>query len=94
MIELIQYIISNISFIRTYDIVYLGQKIKCSYKIPESFNEEHSMEITGAMTDDRDHKLTLSLEIESNVPIFNSKTIMPSDHIITNAQNNKITLTL
>lgn len=88
MLELIQYIVSNLSFIRTYDIMYLGQKIKCSYRIPESFSDEHSMEIDGAMTDDRDHKLTLSLEVESNIPIFNSKTIMPSDLIITDTQNN------
>lgn len=82
MLELIQYIISNLSFIRTYDIMYLGQKIKCSYKIPESFSDEHSMEIDGAITDDRDHKLNLSLEIESNIPIFNNKTIMSGDNIV------------
>lgn len=82
LLELIQYIISNLSFIRTYDIMYLGQKIKCSYKIPESFSDEHAMEIDGALTDDRDHKLNLSLEIESNVPVFNNKTIMSGDNII------------
>lgn len=82
MLELMQYIISNLSFIRTYDIMYLGQKIKCSYKIPESFSDEHSIEIDGAITDDRDHKLNLSLEIESNIPVFNNKTIMSGDNII------------
>lgn len=82
MLELIQYIISNLSFIRTYDIMYLGQKIKCSYKIPDSFNDEHSMEIDGAIADDRDHKLNLSIEIESNIPVFNNKTIMSGDNIV------------
>lgn len=77
MLELIQGIIANLAFIRTYDIVYLGQKIKCSYKIPESFSEEHSMDIDGAMSDNREHVLTLSIEVETNMPIFNNKTIMP-----------------
>lgn len=78
MLELIQYIIANLSFIRTYDIVYLGQKIKCSYKIPESFGEEHTMELDGALSDNREHSLSLSVEIETSLPIFNNRTIMPS----------------
>lgn len=82
MLELIQYIIANLAFIRTYDIIYMGQKIKCSYKIPESFGEEHSMEIDGAMSDNREHSLSLSIEVETNMPIFNNRTIMPADNII------------
>lgn len=78
MLELIQSVIANLSFIRTYDIVYLGQKIKCSYKIPEGFGEEHTMELDGAMSDNKSHALTLSLEVETNIPVFNPKTIMPS----------------
>ena len=83
MLELIQYIISNIAFIRTYDIMYMGQKIKCSYKIPDSFDEEHSMELDGAMSDNRLHSLSVSIELETNMPIFNNKTIM-ENKVITN----------
>lgn len=75
MLELIQYIISNLAFIRTYDIVYMGQKIKCSYKIPDSFSDEHTMDIDGSFSDAREKTLSLSIEIESNIPIFNNKTI-------------------
>jgi hypothetical protein len=78
MLELIQNIIANLTFIRTYDIMYLGQKIKCSYKIPESFGEEHTMELDGALSENRNHSLTLSLEVETNMPVFNNKTIMPA----------------
>ena len=76
MLELIQYVISNLAFIRTYDIVYMGQKIKCSYKIPESFGEEHTMEIDGALSDSRQHALNLSVEVETNFPVFNNRTII------------------
>ena len=87
MLELIQYIIANLSFIRTYDIVYLGQKIKCSYKIPESFGEEHTMELDGALSDNREHSLSLSVEIETSLPIFNNRTIMPSKIITKTVAN-------
>lgn len=78
MLELIQYVISNLSFVRTYDIVYMGQKIKCSYKIPESFSDEHTMDLDGAVSDNREHNLSLSVEVETNMPIFNNRTIMPA----------------
>lgn len=81
MLELIQYIISNLSFIRTFDIIYMGQKIKCSYKIPDNFGEEHTMELDGTITENRDHILNLSVEVESNMPVFNNKTVMPPVYI-------------
>lgn len=83
MLELIQYIIANLAFIRTYEIVYMGQKIYCSYKIPDSFSDEHTMDIDGSMSDGKDHTLSLSIEVEANMPVFNNKTIMPADKIIT-----------
>lgn len=78
MLELIQYVISNLAFVRTYDIVYMGQKIKCSYKIPDSFSDEHTMELDGAVSDNREHNMNLSIEVETNMPIFNNRTIMPA----------------
>lgn len=88
MLELIQYVISNLSFIRTFNIVYMGQKIKCSYKIPDSFGEEHTMELDGGMSDGKEHTLSLSIEVETNIPIFNNKTIMSADSIISNIDKN------
>ena len=75
MLELIQYVISCLAFIRTFDVIYMGQKIKCSYKIPEAFGEEHSMEIDGSLSDGKEHKLNLSIELETNMPIFENRTI-------------------
>lgn len=89
MLELIQYIITQLLFIRTFDIIYMGQKIKCSYKIPENFSEEHTMEIDGATSDGRLHSLNLSIEVETNIPVFNNKTIVPTTIITT---TNKINI--
>lgn len=82
MLELMQYVIANLAFIRTFDIVYLGQHIKCSYKIPDSFSEEHTMEIDGALSDNREHTMSMTLEVEANMPIFNNRTIMPANKLI------------
>lgn len=87
MLELIQYVVTNLAFVRTYDIVYLGQKILCSYKIPDSFSEEHTMDIDGALAENREHSLNLSIEVESNIPVFNNRTIMPSKLISTTVSN-------
>lgn len=78
MLELIQYVITNLAFIRTYEIIYMGQNIKCSYKIPESFSDEHTIDIDGSLSDNREHSLNLSIEVETNMPVFNNRTIMPS----------------
>ena len=75
------------AFVRTYDIVYLGQKIKCSYKIPDSFGEEHTMDIDGSLSEAREHSLSLSIEVETNMPVFNTRTIMPSKIISTTIAN-------
>ena len=60
----------------------MGQNITCSYKIPDSFGEEHTMDIDGSLSDNRTHSLNMSLEVETNMPVFNNRTIMPADNII------------
>lgn len=92
MLEIIQYIISNFAFIRTYDIMYMGQKIKCSYKIPEAFSDEHTMDIDGAYGDNRDHSMSLSIEVEGNMPVFNNRTIVDATKIITIVKNTQETI--
>jgi hypothetical protein len=62
--------------------MYMGQKIKCSYRIPESFEGEHVMELDGSLTDAREHSMSMSLEIETNMPVFSNKTMMSTDKII------------
>lgn len=82
MLELVQQVLTKLSFIRTFNITYLGQMITCSYKIPESFNEEHLTDLDGTTTDSKSKTLTLSLEIETNLPVISSKTVMSTDDMI------------
>lgn len=88
LLELIQQIISKLSFIRTYNITYMGQVIKCSYRIPDSLSGEHLTDIDESTQDNRCRILTLSLEVESNFPVFSNKTIISTDQIIRKINNN------
>jgi hypothetical protein len=83
MLELVQQVITKLSFIRTYDIMYMGQAIKCSYRLPDNFSEEHLTELDGMTQDDRSHTLQISLEVETNLPVFSPRTMMDAGKIIT-----------
>ena len=80
LLETIQRIISNLSFIRTFNITYLGQKITCSYKIPESLEGEYSVDIDGAYSDSKAKKVSLSIEVETYFPIYNKRSVISADH--------------
>jgi hypothetical protein len=40
------------------------------------------MELDGSLTDAREHSMSMSLEIETNIPVFSNKTMMSTDKII------------
>lgn len=82
LLELIQQSISKLSFIQTYYITYMGQSILCSYKIPESFEGDFSITLDGAYSDNKSRKMSLSIEVETNFPVFNNRSIIQSDNII------------
>ena len=82
--ELTQYILTKLCFIQTYNIVYLGQTIKCSYKIPDQFTGEYLTELTGSTNDNRCKTMELTLEIETNLPVFSIGTVVSTEHAIVN----------
>lgn len=77
-LELVQQIITKQSYIKTFNIEYMGQNIHCSYNWPDSFDGEHLMEFDLATTENRNHMLSLDIEIESNIPIYDPKTSIPA----------------
>ena len=82
LLELVQQTLTNLAFIRTYHITYMGQQITCSYKIPEAFSGEHITELDGKTQDDKCHTLPLTIEVETNLPVFEKRTIMNADSYI------------
>lgn len=89
MLILIQQIITKLMFVRTYNITYLGQVIKCSYKVPEAFQDEHTIEFSGDMSEKTNKKINLSIEVETNIPVYNLKTVMNINSVIKNCNRAK-----
>ncbi len=85
-LELMQHIVTKLVFIKTYKIEYLGQNILCSYKVPETLSDEHLAELSGDINDSKDHFINLSIELETNIPVFDNRT-MVEHKIITNPVN-------
>ena len=69
----------------------MGQQIICSYKIPEAFSGEHLTEMDGKTQDDKYHTLPLTIEIETNLPVFEKRTIMSADNYISGYKHNLYT---
>ena len=88
LLELTQQIITKLSFIRTYNITYMGQSIQCSYKIPESFSGEHLTDLDGQTTDSKCHSMSITIEVETNFPVFEPQACMPSDKYILRHKHN------
>lgn len=88
LLELVQQVLTKLSFIKTYNITYLGQEIKCSYKIPESFSGEHLTDLDGSTTDSKCQTLNLSIEVETNIPVYSPRTIMDSSKYIVTYESN------
>lgn len=82
LLESIQQVISKLSFVRTFNITYMGQKITCSYKIPESLEGEYSLDIDGAYSENKYRTMSISIEVESCYPIFNNRSVIQGDHFI------------
>lgn len=87
LLELIQQVLTKLAFIKTYDITYMGQSIKCSYKIPESFSGEYLTDLDGSSQDDKSKTLQLSIEVESNIPVYSPKTMMMADKFVSKYVN-------
>lgn len=88
-LRLIQQVISKLSFIQTYTIVYMGISIKCSYKIPDDFQSEYLTELDGT-SKEKYKNISVSLEVESNFPIFENKTVVDANTRIINPKHNII----
>lgn len=81
-LTLVQQVVTKMAFQRKFRVTYMGQTIECSYNIPDSFDGEHSVDFDLASTEDRRHHMTLSIEVETNMPIYNNETVIPTDKYI------------
>lgn len=83
LMTLVQQIISKLAFIQTYNVSYLGQSITCSYTIPVSVNNEYTTELDGTTQDNKLRTTELSIEVETNFPVWEPRTMIIADEYIT-----------
>lgn len=82
-IAMMQQIITKLTFVRTFEIVYMGQSILCSYQIPTTLDSDRLMDIDGTTTDNKNKTISLSIEVETSFPVFENRTVVSSSDIIT-----------
>lgn len=81
-----QQIISKLMFIQTFSISYMGQNILCSYKMPENLSPEKNIEFDGGTTDQKARTISLDIEVETNFPVFDNRTVVENDLLIAGIQ--------
>lgn len=94
-LELMQHACTKLAFVRTFKFIYMGQTIQASYKIPESYEDQHLTELQGDTQEDRNRSIELSLEVESYIPVYAPKTVHEATFIahptsITKLDNHEI----
>ena len=87
LMELTQQIISKLAFVQTYTVSYMGQSIRCSYNIPTSIDGEYTAELDGTTQDNKLRTVEISLEIETNFPVWEARTMVMVDDYISNFSN-------
>lgn len=77
--QVIQQTFVQHAFISKFNITYLGQTIGVTYKIPDNHEVESMIEFDGVTLEDKNRKISMDLEVETNIPIIDKDTIIPSD---------------
>ena len=82
VLSVTQYIITKLLFIRTFRFDYLGQIIEASYKVPTSFDNEKNITFDGGTTEQKLRTIELTLEVETNMPVYDERTAIGSGNYI------------
>ena len=82
VLSVTQYIITKLLFIRTFKFDYLGQIIEASYKVPTSFDNEKNITFDGGTTEQKLRTIELTLEVETNMPVYDERTAIGSGNYI------------
>ena len=82
-----QHIITKMLFIQNFSFDYLGQTIQATYKVPTSFGRDKNITFNGGTTDQKLRSIELSLEIETNMPVYDARTAICNSNFIQHTKN-------
>lgn len=83
-----QKIISEMLFIKTFKFDYMGQTVQASYKVPTSYSHEKNITFDGGTTEQKLRTIEISLDVETNIPVFDERTAIELDKIIKTTHHN------
>lgn len=86
-LTLAQYIITNLTYVRTFSFVYMGEEILCSVRLPDSESIEKLTSLSFD-SENRFKSISFDLALETNIPIFNGRSAIESSAVIKTTDNN------
>lgn len=86
VMDITQKIITKMLFIRVFNFDYLGQTLQASYKVPVTYDHEKNIAFDGGTTEQKLRTISLSIDIETNMPSFDENTVISSDDFIRTQQ--------
>ena len=81
-LEAIQQILTHCAFINIFDIQYLGQTIRSSYKVADSYESQFQVEFDGLSQDNKSRLVEFDISIDTNMPIIYPKTAILGDMFV------------
>jgi hypothetical protein len=93
VMQVTQHIISKMLFIQTFKFDYMGQMIQASYKVPTSLGHDKNITFDGGTTEQKLRTIELNLEVETNMPVYDYRTSIPSNKYIKNLSFGRRTIT-
>lgn len=82
LLDATQALIANLAFVNDYNISYMGQTIFNTYTLPDSVDRQLQLEFDGITTDSKNRTIEITLDLESNIPIYMPRTVIFEDNFI------------
>lgn len=77
-----QQVISNLAVVRRFTFTYMGQTIQATYSLPSSSDVDKNITFDGGTTDSKLRSIEYSIEVETNYPVFDSRTAIEGSRMI------------
>ena len=82
VLNVAQQMITKIAFIQNFNITYMGQTIGATYRLPSTIDHEENLTFDGITTDSKNRTMSVSLEIETNIPVYEGRTAILNSNFI------------
>lgn len=86
-LSLTQSFFTGLLYIQTFKFVYMGETVVCSLKMPDGVDVEKLSTVEFG-TEGRFKTINIELTLDTNIPVYDPRTAVSTDRIITKVDNN------